>query len=216
MITLTPVQETTAPSSDVWGNPELLSRLAVGICGSRDADARALELAEQFGGLMAKLGLVLVSGNARGVDDAAQYGALLKGGAVVSVLAEGLANWRPRARYRELINAGNYAAVSEFPAEARWQTWRAMQRNRVILDLSHALVVVQSGESGGTWEAGQECLKRQKPLLVVQRRQRPETEGNARLIQKGGIAVSTTRGLTNLLEQIRDGEMPKVGQQPLL
>ena len=183
----------------------LLGRPAIGLCGSRNADAHALELAEKFGRLVADLGLVLVSGNARGVDDAAQFGALGAGGAVISVLAEGLAGWKPRARYRRFITPANHAAVSEFPPEARWQVWRAMQRNKTILDLSLALVVVQSGESGGTWEAGLECLRLRKPLLVAQRQVPPETEGNAELIRRGGTAVSTMSQLSQLLELIREG-----------
>lgn len=190
----------------VQGNRALLGHAAIGLCGSRNADERALELASEFGARVADLGLVLVSGNARGVDDAAQFGALKAGGSVISVLAEGLAGWKPRARYRRFINSENHAAVSEFPPEARWQVWRAMQRNKTILDLSLALVVVQSGESGGTWEAGVECLRRSRPLLVVQRQEPPETEGNAELIRRGGIAVSTMRRLTELLEAIRDGQ----------
>ena len=202
----------------VEGDRALLGRPAIGLCGSRRADARALELAERFGRLVAELGLVLVSGNARGVDDAAQFGALGAGGAVISVLAEGLAGWKPRARYRGLLSVGespgNYAAVSEFPPEARWQVWQAMQRNKTILDLSLALVVVQSGESGGTWEAGLECLKLRKPLLVVQRQRPPETEGNAELIRRGGIPVSTMPQLTQLLESIREGRI--IGNQEQL
>ena len=199
----------------VEGNRALLGQPAVGLCGSRHADERALDLADKFGRFVAKLGLVLVSGNARGVDDAAQFGALATGGAVISVLAEGLAGWKPRVRYRRLITPENHAAVSEFPDTARWQVWQAMQRNGTILDLSLALVVVQSGESGGTWEAGLECLRRSKPLLVVQRQVPPETEGNAQLISRGGVAVSTTRQLTDVLEDIRDGRGTGKGQLPL-
>ena len=197
------------PDVAVQGDRGLLGRPAIGLCGSRDADAQALGHAERFGRLVAELGLVLVSGNARGVDDAAQFGALEAGGAVISVLAEGLSGWKPRARYREFLSVGespgNYAAVSEFPSGARWQVWQAMQRNGTILDLSLALVVVQSGESGGTWEAGLECLRRRKPLLVVRRREPPEAEGNGELIRRGGIAVSRVRELADLLEAIRAG-----------
>ena len=203
------------PPLTVEGNSLLLRQPAIGICGSRYADDLALDLAEKFGRFVAKLGLVLVSGNARGVDDAAQFGALDHGGAIVSVLAEGLAGWKPRARYRRLITRENHAAVSEFPDKARWQVWQAMQRNGTILDLSLALVVVQSGESGGTWEAGVECLRRSKPLLVVQRQEPPETEGNAQLIRRGGIAVSSTQQLTDLLKAIRDGRGTGKGQLPL-
>jgi len=194
------------PGLDIWGHAGLIGERAVGICGSRDADERALELAERFGVLVAEAGLVLVAGNARGVDDAAQYGSLRAGGRVVSVLAEGLGGWRPRARYRPFLTAANYAAVSEFQSDARWQTWRAMQRNGTIIDLSLALVVVQAGESGGTWEAGLECLRRRKPLLVVQRQEPPETEGNAKLIARGGIPVTTVRALATILGELTAGD----------
>ena len=124
------------------------------------------------------------------------------------MLAEGLAGWKPRARYRGLLRVGespgNYAAVSEFPPSAL-AGLAGDARNKTILDLSLALVVVQSGESGGTWEAGLECLRLRKPLLVAQRQVPPETEGNAELIRRGGIAVSTMRQLAELLESIREG-----------
>lgn len=201
---------------DVIGNRALLHASAVGICGSRHADERALELADRFGRLAAQRGFVLVSGDAKGVDDAAQYGALRAGGSVISVLAEGLGGWKPRVRYRPLITDENYAAVSEFPAEAGWLASRAMQRNRTIIDLSCAFVVVQAGdESGGTWEAGLTCLRLGKPLLVVQREERPETEGNAKLIARGGIAVATTRRLVDLLDQARKGTLRTLPQLEL-
>jgi len=198
------------------GNVALLNEPAIGICGSRDADEQAIELARRFGEMAADSGLVVVSGNARGVDDAAQLGALAAGGRVVSVLAEGLAGWRPRARYRDLITGTNYLALSEFPDDAKWQAWRAMQRNGTIVRLSRALVVVQSGEKGGTWEAGIECLRQGKPLLVVQRQEHPETEGNALLVRKGGVPVSTIRDLRGLLCRVTKGEPLAGEQKPLL
>jgi DNA processing protein len=92
-----------------------------------------------------------------------------------------------------------------------------MQRNETILDLSRALVVVQSGESGGTWEAGLACLRRRLPLLVVQRQEAPETEGNARLIRKGGMAVTTNNNLIALLEKLKAGvPLGGIVQEPLL
>ena len=213
-----PAQTDTTPHRpplNVQGNRTLLGQPSIGICGSRHADDLALDLAERFGRFVAKLGLVLVSGNARGVDAAAEFGALDEGGSVISVLAEGLSGWKPRVRQRELITQKNHAAVSEFSDAASWQVWHAMQRNGTILDLSLALVVVQAGESGGTWEAGLECLRRRKPLLVVQRQEPPETEGNAQLVERGGIPVSTTRELTELIEDIRDGRGTGKGQLPL-
>ena len=204
---------------DSVGNRALVGREAVGVSGSRGAGERALALAARFGEAVAGLGLVLVSGNARGVDDAAQYGALRAGGDVVSVLAEGLAGWRPRARYRGLLRPGdapdNYAAVSEFGRDEGWGAWRAMRRNRTVIDLSLAFVVVQAGVSGGTWEGGLECLRRGRPLLVADPRELPGAEGNARLVARGGEPV-TPDTLAALLERARlRGGLANGAQLPL-
>lgn len=183
----------------------LEERGAVGICGGRDSGPAALELAKQIGKEVAGMGLVLVSGDARGVDDAAQFGALSEGGRVISVLAEGLAGWKPRKHYRPLIDDSNYAAVSEFASEESWAAGRAMQRNGTIVELSVAMVLVNAGTKGGTWEAGKVCLRRKKPLFVAYGTG-VASEGSAQLIRENGIPFSTTRELRVLIEQVQTGE----------
>ena len=193
-----------------WGNASLLElvreRGAVGICGGRDAGPEALDLARQIGMEVAAMGLVLVSGNARGVDDLAQFGALSRGGDLISVLAQGLEDWKPRRHYRPLLDGSNYAAVSQFPSTAGWATWRAMQRNGTIIDLSLAMVVVHAGTRGGTWEAGKTCLRRKKPLLVACG-SGAESPGSALLIADDGIPFDTAKELRTLIEQIQAGDL---------
>lgn len=193
-----------------WGNASLLEsvreRGAVGICGGRDAGPEAIELARQIGIEVAAMGLVLVSGNARGIDDSAQFGALSGGGDLISVLAQGLENWRPRRHYRPLLDGRNYAAVSQFASTAGWATWRAMQRNGTIIDLSFAMVVVHAGTRGGTWEAGKTCLRREKPLLVASG-SGVEGPGSALLLADAGIPFSTAKELPTLIAQIRAGDL---------
>lgn len=204
-----------ASISDKWGRSplryvgkrSLIGQPAIGVCGSRDATDQSLELAAEFGRRAAELGFGIVSGNARGVDAAAQHGALEGGGWTVAVLAEGLGGWKPRKPDRPLISSDNFAAVTKYEDEARWQVSRAMERNGLIVALSDALIVVQAGTTGGTWNAGLECLRQGKPLLVVEReKQSPETEGNRKLLKKGGIRVGTMRILSNLLCRLQAGD----------
>ncbi len=191
-----------------WGNKSLVEsvweRGAVGICGGRDAGPEALELASQIGVEVAAMGLALVSGDARGVDDAAQFGALSAGGDLISVLAEGLEGWKPRARYRPLLNGTNFAAVSQFAPAEGWTVWRAMQRNNTIIDLSMAMIVVHAGTRGGTWEAGRACLRRRNPLLVACGHG-VESKGSALLEEAGGVPFQSTRELRRLIEEIQAG-----------
>ena len=121
------------------------------------------------------------------------------------MLGEGLRRWKPRVTHRTFLTGSNFVAVSEFDDDASWQVSRAMQRNKLIVALSRSLVVVQAGTSGGTWNAGLECLRQHRPLIVVQEaRDSSETEGNRQLLSRGGIAVTTNKELCTLLERIRD------------
>jgi len=62
-----------------------------------------------------------------------------------------------------------------------------MQRNRTICGLVQALVVVEAGTSGGTWEAGLEALKLGIPLFVLDFPEpAPSAQGNPLLLKKGG------------------------------
>ena len=204
----------------IWGSAPLLESLrergAIGICGGRDANPEALALAERIGREVAAMGLALVSGNARGVDDAAQFGVLHEGGDLISVLAEGLGSWKPRKHYRPLITDGNYAAVSEFALGERWMVGRAMKRNGTIIEMSLAMVVVSAGTKGGTWEAGRECLRRKKPLLVASGS--VATEGGAQLIRNGGRPFDTLEEFRSLVEEIqaRDSRLEEASAQRAL
>ena len=199
------------------GNGRLIGKRAIGICGSRDATEQSLEISEHFGHFAHKHGFGVVSGNARGVDESAQRGALESGGWTIAVLPEGLANWAPRKAHRPLITSENFAAVSQFDDDQRWQVFRAMERNKLIVALSDALVVVQARTKGGTWEAALAALRQKKPVLVVQRKQESdESGGNQELIGKGAVPVHSESRLCELLEELRSGTLAASQQGRLL
>ena len=129
---------------------------------------------------------VIVSGLAIGVDSAAHQGAIDHGGATVGVLASGILNigeiWKPS-------DFENVCFVSEFYPKTNWTGQQAMQRNGTIASLSDRVFIAASGESGGSWEMGQLCLKRNKPLFVLDLTE-DEAPGNRRLIKAGGVSVS--------------------------
>jgi predicted Rossmann fold nucleotide-binding protein DprA/Smf involved in DNA uptake len=63
-----------------------------------------------------------------------------------------------------------------------------MQRNSVIASLSDRVVIAASGKSGGSWEMAQLCLKKKKPLYVMDFDE-DVAPGNQSLIKAGGIAL---------------------------
>ena len=88
-----------SPPSDLWvrGRVELLSqRPRIGIVGTRAPTPYGIAQAERFARGLADLGLVVVSGLARGIDQIAHRAALAVGGGTIAVLASGVDRPGPR------------------------------------------------------------------------------------------------------------------------
>ena len=194
------------------GNIELLDRPAVGICGSRNASDETIRMAFEFGARATELGFTVISGYAKGVDRAAHQGALSRGGSTIAVLPEGIDGFRTVGELKGLLSEDEFLAVSPFEPEAPWAAYRAMHRNQYIVALSRALVVVAAGVRGGTLDAGFECLRQNKLLIVIdyQGESSDERIGNRTLISKGGVPVRTARELTSCLQrQLHDQVRPQ-------
>ena len=170
------------------GNRSLLNnhRQALGVAGSRDAVDDLLALTHRLAGIAATQAWDVVSGLSAGVDSAAHQGVVDSGGSTIGVLANGLSvrstHWQPE-------NLDDVCFVSQFTPSEPWSGPRAMQRNATIAALSDRVFITAAGDRGGSWEMGQLCLKKHKPLYVLD----IDTEtaaGNQRLIRGGAIGVS--------------------------
>ena len=173
----------------------------IGICGSRKASQEGLDHAESSGKITAAEGATEVSGYARGVDEEAHLGALRAGGKSIAVLAEGILHFRQKRTFRDIPDMpSRMVVISEFPPQRPWTVYNAMKRNKTILGLSRALIVVEAASKGGTLNAGLECLKRGKLLWVLKYTDKRESRtGNQILIEKGGIPVRTESQLRSLI-----------------
>lgn len=203
----------------VAGSAGLLRQPAVGFCGARDASDEALRSAAQLAGVLAKEGLVIVSGHAPGADETAHRAALDAGGATAFVLPEGILHFRPRSSLAGCLEADRFVVVSEFPPKLPWSAANAMQRNRTICGLAQALIVVEAGTSGGTWEAGLEALRLRIPLFVFDLSDPAESaRGNGLLISKGGEALPCIPGELpdwRSLRAVLDGAKPAAAERLL-
>lgn len=202
------------------GSPALLHIPAIGVCGSRSASDVGLVAARTCGDQVAAHGLVLVSGYAKGVDTEAHLGALGRGGRTILVLAEGIDHFRMKRAYLETgLPADRMLVMSQFQPSLRWNVGSAMARNAVIAGLSHALVVVEAGEKGGTLNAGLQALAVNRPVVALQFSTQATPAGNQRLIDKGAIPVSTREDFGRLLAHLKTSPLSSrqgLGQQSLL
>lgn len=184
------------------GNVGLLNQRAIGICGSRNASADALEWSHKFGGVAAKKGLVVISGHARGIDRQAHKGALESGGSTIAVLPEGIEKFRLNSELKDNVRMDeNFLAISMFPPDASWQPWRAMQRNKLIVGLSVGLFVVEASEKGGTINAAMECVRQRKKLwAIAYSEESPGRTGNKILLQHSAIPLRKLSDVSDALE----------------
>lgn len=183
----------------VKGNKKLLSSISVGFCGSRKVSEKGEIITEQCASQLAKQNITVVSGYASGTDLAAHVAALNNNGSTIFVLAEGIFNRTIKQRVRPLLNDSNHVFVSQFLPVAQWNVGNAMKRNGLIIGLSRAMILVESGKTGGTFAAGEETLKLGKPLFVIDF-EKPEVsaEANPYFIAHGGRPIRGKNGVPSL------------------
>jgi DNA protecting protein DprA len=174
------------PVMFVHGNMELLERPSVGFCGPRDVSEKGAAAVVELVAMACQKDLVVVSGFAGGVDLAAHVSCLQSGGATVAVLPTGILHFRPSGVFQELADESNSVVVSEFFPRAGWSVGFAMQRNRTVCGLSGAVVMIEPGETGGTFHAGKAALEVGRPLFLA----RPEpkekpTRGEKYFLRRG-------------------------------
>jgi DNA processing protein len=201
---------------DIWylGNLELLKTKSVGFCGSRNASEIGLMVAADCAAQLSERGIAVISGYAPGVDMASHEAALSHGGMTIIVLPEGIDHFRIKKTIKGLWDWGRVLVMSYFPRNAIWRADRAMDRNRAIVGLSNAVLVLEARDSGGTLNAGYCALKMAKPLFVAHFGDLSDgRKGNHELLEQGGIPLhrSRTSGhaeLRRMFETIQPDDNP--------
>ena len=177
------------------GRKELLGEPMMLICGSRNASDCALELARKCGMDAVNRGYTVASGYARGVDRAAHFGALEAGGSTVAFLPFGLSRFRVSRDIACEFDPERFCAVSEVHPSYGFTTQSAFRRNRFLIALSEAVIVIEPGDGGGSWYTAERAVRIGKPLFFLEGDRRDVCEKMAPL---GGIRLRVTGGVPDL------------------
>ena len=178
-----------------------IDRLAVAIVGTRHATHYGLRQAERLAGGLARAGVTVVSGLARGVDAAAHRGALAAGGRTLAVLGSGVLHIYPPEHdmlAEEIIPHG--ALVSESPPRAAPRTGSFPQRNRIISGLSIGTVIVEAGQRSGALITARLAGEQNREVFPVPGRVEDRSaQGCHRLLREGATLVET---VDDILDQL--------------
>jgi DNA processing protein len=139
----------------------------VAVVGARACSAYGAAVAAELARGLARAGVVVVSGLARGVDGAAHRGAL-DTGTTVAVLGCGVDRDYPRAhRMLAATIAERGLIVSEYPPGVEPAPWRFPARNRIVAGLCDATVVVEARERSGALITADLALDEGREVLAV-------------------------------------------------
>lgn len=166
----------------------------VAIVGSREPDEYGLDLARSIAMGLARAGVSVVSGGARGIDAAAHEGALEAGGHTVAVLGTGVDRVYP-AGHRDLferIVASGGALLSEQADGTRGWKGNFPRRNRIVSGLSRAVVVVRAGQGSGALITAEWARSQGVALFAVPGDVRDElSAGPLSLLRRGARAAAS-------------------------
>ncbi len=186
---------------------------AVALIGARDCSEYGRYMAGQFGAALARAGVQVISGMARGIDSIGQERALKEGGYSMGVLGCGVDVCYPRenrALYEALLADGG--VCSEYPPGVGPRALLFPPRNRIISGLADAVLVIEAREKSGTLITVDMALEQGREVYALPGRATdPLSSGCNRLIRQGAGLVSTPGELLEELFCRGEGTGTKAG-----
>lgn len=170
----------------VKGTIEADDALSIAVVGTRRATPYGRATAANLARELARCGVCVVSGLARGIDSEAHTGAISANGRTIAVLGTGLdVTYPPENRkLRERIERHG-AVITEYPPGAGPEPWRFPARNRIISGMTLGCVVVEAPPKSGALITANLALEYNREVFAV----------------PGNINSSKSRGCNNLIKE---------------
>lgn len=172
---------------------EILSRPRIAIVGSRKISAYGRAVTERLAQALARLGIVVLSGLAFGVDSRAHQATLDAGGVTAAVLACGVDQVYP-ASHQHLANTmlkQGGALISEYPPGTIPYKHHFIARNRLISALADGVVITEAAQKSGSLHTAQFALEQGKEVFAVPGNITSETSAGTNTLIKSGATLVT-------------------------
>ena len=187
------------PLLTVMGGPELASKTAVAIVGSRNCSASGAKLTEMIARDLGQNGVVVVSGLARGVDTHAHKASLALG--TIAVVAGGLNQLYPRQNVDLAKNIAQQGMlISETPWNAPARSQDFPRRNRIISGIAMGTLVVEAAKRSGSLITARYALEQGREVFAIPGSPLdPRASGTNHLIQQGATLVCEAQDILDAL-----------------
>lgn len=160
--------------------------IPIAIVGSRHASTYGKYTTDRISRELARRGITIVSGMARGIDSCAHRGALAARGRTVAVMGSGLdVIYPPENKNLFTAISENGAVISEFPLGTQPLAYHFPARNRIISGLSYGVVVVEAGEKSGSLITARLAMEQGREVFAI----------------PGTIDSAASRGTNSLIKQ---------------
>ena len=183
----------------VRGNKEILGGFGIAIVGCRDNTKYGEIITKNLAYNLAKNGVIIISGLAKGIDSFAHIGAIYAKGRTIAILGNSIDSIYPKENEiiaQKIIEYGG-AIISEYPIGSKIEKKNFPARNRIISGLSKGVIVVEAKEKSGSLITADFALEQGRDVYAV----------------PGSITSSNSVGTNNL---IKDGAIPVTSYEDVL
>ena len=150
------------------GRLELLAAPNLAIVGTRRPTAYGIAVTERLAADLARAGLTITSGMARGIDSAAHKACLTVGGDTIAIFGCGVDVVYPaenRKLHSDISQRG--LLISEFPMGAPPYPQNFPIRNRIVSGLAHGVLVVEGAEYSGSAITARLALEQGREVFAI-------------------------------------------------
>ena len=192
----------------VLGNLELLNTDSISIVGSRLCTSYGASIARTFSRELAKKGITIVSGMAKGIDSNAHLGAIEANGKTIAVLGSGFNHIYPNKMvYEEILKSGG-TVITEYSEDTEVSPQGFRDRNRIVAGLSLGTLVIEAKQKSGTGITANYVKRYKRKLFCIPHSIEDEAGiGTNRLLKKGAILVTEVKDILKYFENIYDEDI---------
>jgi DNA processing protein len=203
------------PLLAVRGDNATLMRPMIAIVGSRNASGAGLKFAGQLSRELGEAGFIIISGLARGVDQAAHRASVESG--TIAVLAGGHDCIYPPEHGDLLASILDHAgaAISEMPLGHEPRARDFPRRNRLISGAALGVVVVEAAHRSGSLITARMAAEQGREVFAVPGSPLdPRAAGTNDLIKQGATLVTEAADIINAVAPIMERPLMHPASEP--